>query len=508
MVAGLQPDAIGEYNRFVGADHVIRPFRMERVTLEDPEFPLAATLGNRDLALYTPTILQHGKYWISPNTYSYVIDGIDAAPFTQPPGAPDDIMQYTPTKDDKDPYNFVNGLLRSDHWRYIRQIWIPEAGADPLVFNFHRPDTIASVRIWNNNTYWTIEDIDVIVDGDQAGAYHMTLPDSDAMTELKFPQPVQVKKSITLQIRSWRVHRNPEQRLVGIDYVQFLRPKAPGDAVVIDNVGGLVAYPRGKGGIFLNQVKFMADEPNKVNVGKKVNVMGVVLQNMGVGSRAASVALPGVNLRFTPVEMTDNCTQYLKDRQGKVGWFGSRGRDMQNLMVGEQTLADVRYHLVDYMTAPVPDCIVLGAQGAPDGMPKEVTGIKVGRKADVLFFLQTANVRRPVRDDERSRRGFQTPEVMRYVLHYADGGTAVIPVLLGVDVDHWLQADPQPIEGAQVAETVEVPGVKDQKGVLYSMQAANPRPDAEITSIDVTLGADTNRAVPAVLAITTAQIVK
>jgi len=508
MIAGLKPDAIGEYNRLVGVDHMIRPFRLERVTLESPEFPLAATLGNRELALYSATHLQHSRYWISRNEYSYVIDGLDAAPFTQPPGAPEDIMVYEPTHDDHDPYNFVNGMLHSDHWRYIRQIWVPEEGAEPLVFTFRRPETIAAVRIWNNNTYWTIEDLDVIIDGNQARAYHMTLPDSDAMTELKFPEPVHVEKSITLQIRSWRVHRNPEQRLVGIDNVQFLRPGTPGNSVFIDNVGGLVAYPGGKGGIFLNQIKFMDEEPNPENAAKKLNVMGVILQNMGIGARSASVALPGVNLRFTPVEMTDNCTQFLKDRQGRIGWFGQKGRDMANLLVGEQTMADVRYHLVDYATAPVPDCIVLGAQGAPEGMPEKVSGIKVGRKADVLFFLHTANVRRPITERERSSGNFQPPEVLRYVIHYADGETAQIPVLLGVHIDHWLQAEPKPLEGALVGTTVAVPGVDGQKGVLYSMQARNPRPDAEIATIDVALGAATNRAVPAVLAITLGEIIK
>ena len=41
-------------------------------------------------------------------------------------------------------------------------------------------------------------------------------------------------------------------------------------------------------------------------------------------------------------------------------------------------------------------------------------------------------------------------------------------------------------------------------GRAHSMQAAHPRPDAgDQRSIDVTLGADANRAVPAVLAIAT-----
>jgi hypothetical protein len=206
--------------------------------------------------------------------------------------------------------------------------------------------------------------------------------------------------------------------------------------------------------------------------------------------------------------MTTNCTQFLSDRADKLGWFGDRGRDMRNLTVGEQTMADVRYHLVDYRTAPTPDCIVLATDGAPAGMPAQVAGIKVGQKADMLFFLHTANVRNPVRDEERQRGGFQTPEIIRYVIHYADGETAELPVLLGRDIDHWLPKDPKPLEGALIAATVEVPGVQDRKGVLYSMQAPNPRPGVEIATIDVVLGKDGSRAVPAVLAITTAVLVK
>ncbi|GAH82884.1 unnamed protein product, partial [marine sediment metagenome] len=229
MLNGLDPQGIEEFNRLVGVQHMIRPFRLERVTLENPGFPLAATVGNRDVALFSPTRLQHSKIWISENTYGYVVDGPDAAPFTRPPGAAEDIFAYAPTRDDHDPYNFVNGMLGSDHWRYIQQIWIPEGGAEPRVFRFRRPDTIQKVRIWNNTNYGTIEDIDVILDGDEQNAVRMTLPDGPGVTEVTFAPPKRVEESITLQIRSWRQRRpdRPEVRLVGIDNVQFLRPGPP-----------------------------------------------------------------------------------------------------------------------------------------------------------------------------------------------------------------------------------------------------------------------------------------
>ncbi|MFQ6099280.1 MAG: hypothetical protein ACE5O2_16230, partial [Armatimonadota bacterium] len=128
MLCGLEPgEGLQEFNRLVGQKHMIRPFRIERVTLENPDYPLAATLGNRDLAMYSNEWIARwrGQRWISGDVYTYVVDGRDVAPFCQMPGGPRDPLVYRPTKDDKDPYNFVNGMFSSDFWRYIRQIWVP-----------------------------------------------------------------------------------------------------------------------------------------------------------------------------------------------------------------------------------------------------------------------------------------------------------------------------------------------------------------------------------------------
>ena len=38
------------FNRLVDSDHLLRPFRLERVTLEQADYQLAATLGHRDVA--------------------------------------------------------------------------------------------------------------------------------------------------------------------------------------------------------------------------------------------------------------------------------------------------------------------------------------------------------------------------------------------------------------------------------------------------------------------------
>ncbi len=541
MLCGLGRRGIEEYNALVGAEHMIRPFRMERITLEAPNYRLAATLGNRDVVMYSPKHLQHSLDWISWNVYSAVVDAHkDVAPFTIPPGASEEkLWQYEQTWNDRDPFNYVNGL--NDHWRYIRQIWLDEGQESwPLKFEFRRPETIRSVRIWNNDNYGTIKDLAILFDGEEASAVRVVLPASKEMTEVNLDTPRRVEKSITLRIESYRptTRRSFEGgHLVGIDNVQFIRAQdsIPDRPVCLDSIGGLVAYPRGRGGFFLNQVRFMEEEPRPVNADKKLNIMGTLLRNMGVGSGASVVPMPGVNVRYEPVSLLDHCNQHLASTAQRRGWFGRGELDMRRLLVGERRLGDdVLYHVVDYDTAPVPDCIVLGVREAPDGLSREVKGVDVGKKADLLFFLHTAHVHRPVTPEQRERIGasrdpFQLPEVMRYVVHYADGKKVETPVILEKHIDHWLKADPKPLPQAQVAATVQVPGLAeleehplrrllwdhhpdwltrplpepDQiRGVLYGMQVKNPRPDVEIDSIDVVPGEDDRWAVPAVLGIT------
>jgi glycosyl hydrolase family 2 len=490
MLCGVAPDSIDGFNKFMGTKHLLRPFRIERVLLKNPTYKLAATLGDADVALLSAKVQQasSGRIWISGNTFSYVIDNENVAPFTFPEGAPDEPYAYKPTWNDKDPFNYVNGMRHSDFWRYIRQIWIEEV-ADPIEFRLRQPEAIRQINISNDAAYSTIKDLEIYFDGDKANPLKVVLPDGYETGEIVLPEPRTVQKSITLQIVSHRIrpHKNPNApHLVGIEEVQFLRAKPASDGIGIDNVGGLVVFPRGKGGVFLNQVKFMANEPRKSNADTKVKLTGVILQNMGIGSRASNVAIPGHNIRYTPIDITDHCNSFLKTGQGKRVWFGSRDGDMAALQVGRQRLNEVVYHLTDYDTAPVPNCVVLRYGDALKD--QAVRGIKIGRKADVLFFLHAASVMRPVTEDERSRigarkRAFVLPTLGNYEIRYADGKTVVIPIILEKSIDHWVQKEPKPLEQASVAWDAPSKVADGVKGVLYSMKVTNPRPDVEIESV-------------------------
>ena len=219
------------------------------------------------------------------------------------------------------------------------------------------------------------------------------------------------------------------------------------------------------------------------------------------------------------LDISGFCNRFITERRGKTGWFDRKGQDLSRLPLGEQLFADVRYHVVDFSTSPVPDCIMLGGlRGSPSGLMKEIKGIKVGKKADVLFFLHTAHVTRPLNDRERSQIGasrneFKLPQVARYVLNYVDGEKLEVPVILETHINHWLQDKPDALEAAAVAWHVRLENNENGQAVLYSMKINNPRRDVEIATIDILPGIDnegniTNRAVPAVIAITTGTILE
>lgn len=78
-------------------------------------------------------------------------------------------------------------------------------------------------------------------------------------------------------------------------------------------------------------------------------------------------------------------------------------------------------------------------------------------------------------------------------------------MVLERQIDHWVQEQPVALYEARLAWRQPLPSLEGRYAVLYSMQAANPRPDAVIQSIDLIRTSD--RAVPAVLGINLGEVV-
>ncbi|HEY0866852.1 MAG TPA: hypothetical protein VGE01_05725, partial [Fimbriimonas sp.] len=248
-------------------------------------------------------------------------------------------------------------------------------------------------------------------------------------------------------------------------------------------------YPRGKGGLFLNQLKFDAGDPNPANIEKKSRLLATFLSNMGVGSREAPVVLPGVNAEYTTVDLNRWNNVYIRNREGQRDLFGD-GLDLRHLVAGERYYADVPFLLTDYATAPV-----------PQGILGEAAGIEVAKPADMLYFLHAAQVARPAGGEER-------PEVATYVVRYADGSSVEVPVRLGEEVGHWQQKSPLPLPNGRIGWAVPYPGAGtvDTVPVLYVSQWQNPKPQVPIASLDLRKGKDLDRARLLVLGVTVAKI--
>ena len=94
----------------------------------------------------------------------------------------------------------------------------------------------------------------------------------------------------------------------------------------------------------------------------------------------------------------------------------------------------------------------------------------------------------------------------KYVVHYADGEKAKVPVLYGEGADHWLSKDPAGLKSAALAWAAPFSAQKsDEQAVVYQFTWNNPRPEVAIATIDLEYGDQGSRyGTPALLAITAA----
>jgi beta-galactosidase len=80
---GLTPEGLDHYNKIVGFDHMIRPFRRERVTLPTPRNPLTSGLTLGDVVMLSGERIfgWTADEFVASDVFSYVVDYEDVAPF-------------------------------------------------------------------------------------------------------------------------------------------------------------------------------------------------------------------------------------------------------------------------------------------------------------------------------------------------------------------------------------------------------------------------------------------
>ncbi|MEI6035814.1 MAG: sugar-binding domain-containing protein [Verrucomicrobiae bacterium] len=484
VLNGLTPDGLADYNKLVGFEHMIRPFQRERVNLATPRNRWLAGVALSDIALSSSERLfsfQEGTF-VASDIFSYIVDLDDVAPFG---------------KWDKDIYNrFGAGFVQADGWKYTLNHPVADA---PYLLTFPKPQEIIS-WVWDgNNNYDATTQVDVTPDATEAAKRTFDVREDGEATTLPVEPPL---TATSLSFRHAKHTTTPAKQqngvtLVGLDNIQLFA-KRPADfherVKPMLNIGGIVEYPRGKGGIILCNLLFKDAEDVPVNVTKKRSVLASLLRNLGSPFGGGKTVIAGSNLDYSPVAIDKQANQFRTER----GWFGDAAFTLGDLPTGEQTLAGVKYDIFEFKTSPVPTCIMLAGNALPNNPPGEVKGIPVGKKAHALFFLHTGRVeKRPKPEELKKGKKF---EMFRYVVHYADGKEEIIPIFSDSDIGDYKTKSPVPLPGAQLAWTKPYAGTEFSAAV-YSKQWDNPRPDVAIESIDMVYGPEKS-GVPVLLGIT------
>ena len=484
---GLTPEGLASYNKVVGFEHMIRPCKRERVVFPAVRDPLTAGLTTGDVALYSSQRIfpwTEGNYVVS-DEFSYVIDYDEVAPFGK-----SSFFAYD---------NIVNGFVNADGWPLIINFPINKDGS-PYAIPITLPKRQAiSEFTWIGNTnYYPQSKVNLVFDGDPASRIcYDVAPTGDP--QVLPVDPPRTARQITLEVAGWQ-EKAGSQPLVGIDNI-YLKAQRPaefyGRVKPLVNIGGMMHYVCGPGGIVLCNLKFQPREELPANALKKQTILATLLRNMKAPFSGGRSVIAGADLEYHAIDLSKQANQYRDEK----GWFGDRRFTFRDLPLGKQKFAGVPYDVYEFATSPVPTVVMLAGKGVPGALPKQVAGIPVGRKADALFFLHAARIDRPMSDQERKQK--KRFELFRYVVHYADGSQADVPVFSQIGVDHYYQDSPRALPGAQIAWTKPY-AATGPAAVAYAMQWNNPQPEKEIATIDVAYGPDPSRGVPAVLAITAA----
>ncbi len=507
MLWGVTPESLEHFNALVGVKHLLRPFRLEKVALTAPRDPLTTGLSQRDVVMYTgQKIFRHkGDQWLADDIFSHVVDYDDIAPFAAwPQPAYFNDPDVTGPGRDTWPLNMVNGLTGTDMWVYTFTIHAQRGDPTKFTIDLPRTEKVIGLRLRPNRVCDTLRSITLTfhADGDTTSEKLTVEPYTrETLATQEWEFDARAADRVTIDLSDIDVDRD----LTGLDNLA-LRVKRSSKfyekVKPMLNVGGLVRYPQGKGGILLNQLHIPAREKLPENAEKKKTIFTTVLGNLHATFEGARSILPGEGLRYHPVSMEKHCNLYL---DGEQGW--PLKPDLAHLPLNRQKFEGVVYQIRDFKTSPLESAVTL--QGMPRvKAPKAVEGIEVGRKADALFFLHTMVEKREWKPGRRRR---EPPAVWEYVVHYADGQTAVVPVNYGLGAAHYVQARPTGLKDAVLAWAAASPGAEEAesgetpKTAVYAMQWTNPRPDVAIASVDMRQGPGRRYGAPVLLAVTAAE---
>ncbi|MCX7002246.1 MAG: hypothetical protein NTV22_03110, partial [bacterium] len=285
MLVGLDTNGMAAFNTLVGRPHRLRRFGVERVMLDEPATPLAIGITDRDFAQFSDDMLAPWMqlYRRSDRVFTYVVDNAELAAFAA----------------HADP-RLTDGLDNREFWQYVVYFTLdpdstdnnPRMNGRPirLDFAFAQPATFTNIMLTINTTYQLVKEVKILFDDNEDTGLIFACAPHDAPQSFTFA-PCTASK-ISIKVLS-RYPGAATQALLGFDEISLPRivPPAPdAPAIFITQPAGLVVYPRGAGGIVLNNLDYTETTPAGApggatqaaqNMAKKRAIMANVLRNMG-----------------------------------------------------------------------------------------------------------------------------------------------------------------------------------------------------------------------------------
>jgi len=521
----VTPEGREAFNQLVGVAHLMRPGTREAMAVVLPREPVATGVNMNDVVMTTGKKISwwKGTEFRSHEGYSHVVDYRDVLPFATINGSkPQRLDSNMPH-----PRNVANGLSGEEFWRYLSYF---EGDMERrMVFDLPREESLDTFEIAFDTGYSTVETFTLdFHDGGEVLEFEAapgTAPQSFTF------DPRRADK-VTFQITEYDIN-DKGRDVIGISTIRMLAERSEDflrQVQPITDPAAIVSYPDGKGGTLLVNINYLAVEENPLNIAKKRSLTKSLLANLGASfTGGVSVVVGDEGLNFEPVGLPESAFNIYPraqvDSEGKNRWFNAGGKlrneDVAGLPGGRQTLDGIVFDINDFFAADTPTVIALAGEGSPVETEK-VKNIPVNRKAEALFFLHTYQPgKQAERVDNQINKAIlrgetdklvtiDYPTVLEYVVHYADGSEAVIPVRYRREIGPWIDETlPETNAYSRVAWQAAASDA-DAFITVYSMQWNNPEPAKEIKSLDIRIPeGDKNirqLGAPAVFAISTATV--
>ena len=500
VILDVTPESLASFNKIVGYEHILRPFREELVRFPTVSHPLTAGLTLADIIMSSGKRIQTWSRdeWPTHDAFDFIADLTDIAPFAEFPEPAYFGYDAKGPGDDHWPLNMVNGYTSATHWRMVFSLWAGDGAIKPIPLKLPREEIVTGFSLTPNRAYRAISKLRLVFDGDRSTAQELVVGED---TSIDFKLKPQRARTVTIEVIDWT--GDSAQPIVGIDNFSLIvqRPADFAEKVrPLLNIGGLIEYPRGMGGVLLDQYVFRASESNPVNADKKKTLLASLLKNLGADLGGAKTAVAGFNLQYAPVSLESAANLYLTSAQG---WF-AKGGDLSALPRGANTFAGVRYSIRDFTTSPLESGVTLKHPALKsNASAEEVAGIAVNARVDTLFFLQTFLQARAWKPRNKTE---EPPVLFQYVIHYEDGTQLPVVMTLDDGIGNWLQTgELHSLPKAEIAWTGPAAGGKTP--TVYQYQWNNPYPAKKITTLDLAY-AEKGRdyGAPVLLAVTGARV--